>query len=105
MKVSGEATLHAPVDKVWVALNDPGVLVRTIPGCERLEATGPDSYQMVVTAGVASIKGTYAGEVAAVRAAGAELVADEGVGRRRAGDGEHRGPGCAGRRGRRVDDG
>ena len=45
-------------------LIDPAVLVRTIPGCERLEATGPDSYQMVVTAGVASIKGTYAGEVA-----------------------------------------
>jgi carbon monoxide dehydrogenase subunit G len=64
MKVSGDATLHAPIDKVWAALNDPAVLVRTIPGCERLEATGPDSYRMVVTAGVASIKGTYAGEVA-----------------------------------------
>lgn len=64
MKVSGEATLHAPVDKVWDALNDPAVLVRTIPGCERLEATGPDSYAMTVSAGVASIKGTYAGTVA-----------------------------------------
>ncbi|MDT4943895.1 MAG: uncharacterized protein QOH14_628 [Pseudonocardiales bacterium] len=64
MKVSGDATLHAPIDKVWAALNDPAVLVRTIPGCERLEATGPDSYRMVIIAGVASIKGTYAGEVA-----------------------------------------
>ena len=64
MKVSGDATLHAPIDEVWAALNDPAVLVRTIPGCERLEATGPDSYRMVVTAGVAAIKGTYAGEVA-----------------------------------------
>jgi uncharacterized protein len=63
MKVSGEATLHAPIEKVWAALNDPAVLVRTIPGCERLERTGPDAYRMVVTAGVASIKGTYAGEV------------------------------------------
>jgi uncharacterized protein len=63
MKVSGDATLHAPIDKVWTALNDPAVLVRTIPGCERLEATGPDAYRMTVTAGVASIKGTYAGEV------------------------------------------
>lgn len=63
MKVSGEATLNAPIDKVWAALNDPAVLVRTIPGCERLETTGPDAYRMVVTAGVASIKGTYAGEV------------------------------------------
>jgi uncharacterized protein len=64
MKVNGEATLHAPVERVWAALNDPGVLVRTIPGCERLETTGPDAYAMTVSAGVASIKGTYAGTVA-----------------------------------------
>jgi uncharacterized protein len=64
MKVSGQATLHAPIDTVWTVLNDPSVLVRTIPGCERLQATGTDSYKMVVSAGVASIKGTYAGEVA-----------------------------------------
>ena len=64
MKVAGEAVLHAPIDRVWAALNDPAVLVRTIPGCERLETTGPDAYAMTVTAGVASIKGTYAGNVA-----------------------------------------
>ncbi|MDQ2836961.1 MAG: carbon monoxide dehydrogenase subunit G [Actinomycetota bacterium] len=64
MKVAGQATLHAPIERVWAALNDPAVLVRTIPGCQRLEATGPDAYAMTVTAGVASIKGTYAGTVA-----------------------------------------
>jgi carbon monoxide dehydrogenase subunit G len=64
MKVRGDATLHAPVDRVFDALNDPAVLVRTIPGCERLEETAPGHYRMTVTAGVASIKGTYAGEVA-----------------------------------------
>jgi carbon monoxide dehydrogenase subunit G len=64
MKVNGEATLHAPLATVWAALNDPAVLVRTIPGCEQLESTGPDQYKMTVTAGVASIKGTYTGEVA-----------------------------------------
>jgi len=64
MKISGEATLHGPVDKVYAALNDPAVLVRTIPGCERLERVGPDAYTMVVTAGVASVKGTYTGDVA-----------------------------------------
>lgn len=63
MKVNGEAVLHAPVEKVWAALNDPAVLVRTIPGCEKLEATGADAYRMTVTAGVAAIKGTYSGEV------------------------------------------
>ena len=64
MKVNGTATLHAPRERVWAALNDPAVLVRTIPGCQQLEEVGPDSYRMTITAGVASIKGTYQGDVA-----------------------------------------
>lgn len=66
MKLAGEAVLHAPIDRVWSALRDPAVLVATIPGCERLVATGPDSYDMTVTAGVASIKGSYAGTVSLI---------------------------------------
>ena len=64
MKVNGTATLNAPRDAVWVALNDPAVLVRTIPGCQQLKEVGPDAYRMTLTAGVASIKGTYTGDVA-----------------------------------------
>ena len=64
MKINGTATLNAPRDRVWAALNDPAVLVRTIPGCEKLESVGEDRYAMTVTAGVASIKGTYLGDVA-----------------------------------------
>jgi carbon monoxide dehydrogenase subunit G len=61
MKIAGENTLHAPVARAWDALLDPAVLVATIPGCEQLVATGENSYDMTVTAGVAAIKGTYAG--------------------------------------------
>ena len=63
MRIAGNATLHAPVEAVYDALRDPRVLVRTIPGCERLEQVGEDAYQMTVTAGVASVRGTYAGDV------------------------------------------
>lgn len=63
MNVTGSATLQAPVDKAWAAILDPNVLVRTIPGCERLDETGEHQYSMTVTAGVASIKGTYQGKV------------------------------------------
>ena len=63
MKVSGEATLQHPVADVYAALIDPAVLVRTIPGCQRLEQSGPDTYKATVAAGVASIKGTFDGEV------------------------------------------
>ena len=63
MKVSGESTVHANVAQVYAALTDPGVLVRVIPGCQRLEQIGPDTYKATVLAGVASIKGTFDGEV------------------------------------------
>jgi carbon monoxide dehydrogenase subunit G len=63
VKITGSAVLQAPIDDVWTALNDPAVLVRTIPGCQQLEEVGPDSYRMTITAGVASIKGTYQGDV------------------------------------------
>jgi carbon monoxide dehydrogenase subunit G len=64
MKINGTASVAAPAARVWDALQDPAVLVRTIPGCQRLETVGADTYDMTVTAGVASIKGTYVGRVA-----------------------------------------
>ncbi len=64
MKVNGSASVAAPMPDVWKALQDPAVLVRTIPGCESLDEVAPDTYAMKIKAGVASIKGTYAGQVA-----------------------------------------
>jgi carbon monoxide dehydrogenase subunit G len=64
MKISGTNSIPFPVAQVWDALLDPAVLVRTIPGCERLETTGDNTYAMTVTAGVAAIKGTYDGACA-----------------------------------------
>ena len=64
MKISGSNVVAQPLDKVWDALLDPRILVATIPGCERLEETGDHQYAMTVTAGVATIKGTYNGSCA-----------------------------------------
>jgi uncharacterized protein len=65
MKISGHDVVPYPVEQVWDALLDPAVLVRTIPGCERLETLpsqqGDRTYAMTVTAGVAAIRGTYDG--------------------------------------------
>ena len=87
MKVTGSATLNAPREEVWAALNDPAVLVRTIPGCQQLEEVGPDAYRMTLTAGVASIKGTYQGDVALTDQEQPGRVHAAGVRRRRAGHG------------------
>lgn len=59
MKVSAVATVHAPAGEVWSALTDRAVLAATIPGCERLERTGPGSCHMTITASVASVDGSY----------------------------------------------
>lgn len=61
MKIAGSNVIAAPVERVWDSLLDPAVLVATIPGCERLEATGENAYDMTVSAGVGAIKGTYTG--------------------------------------------
>ncbi|MCD4525413.1 carbon monoxide dehydrogenase subunit G [Nocardioides sp. cx-173] len=64
MKISGSNVIPLPLDAVWDAVLDPAVLVQSIPGCSRLEATGEHAYAMTVTAGVAAIKGTYDGSCA-----------------------------------------
>jgi carbon monoxide dehydrogenase subunit G len=63
MKISGSATVAHPVPAVFAALTDPAILVRTLPGCQRLEQTGPDSYSATLEAGVGSITGLFDGDV------------------------------------------
>lgn len=63
MKISGTHTLDVSRQQVWDAINDPAVLARTLPGCESLEVVSDDLYKARVTAGVASIRGTYTGQV------------------------------------------
>lgn len=63
MKVTGSSVLHAPPDRVWRAITDPAVLAGVIPGCEGLIPLAPDRFRLTVTLGVASIKGSYTGEV------------------------------------------
>ena len=63
MKVSGTELMHAPPSTVWAALTDPAVLVDAIPGCQRLERAGQDSYRFTIEAGLASLRGVYTGDV------------------------------------------
>jgi carbon monoxide dehydrogenase subunit G len=61
MQISGEITLPAPVATVWQALHDVDVLRATVPGCQELTQTAPDTYSGAATVGIAIIKGTYKG--------------------------------------------
>ncbi|HEX9064390.1 MAG TPA: carbon monoxide dehydrogenase subunit G [Streptosporangiaceae bacterium] len=65
MRVTGTATLNQPPDAVWSALNDPDTLASAVPGCERLDVTGPGACELIVRAGIAAVAGRYAGEARA----------------------------------------
>ncbi len=63
MKIEGSQEVHAPRERVFQAMIDPEVLQRCIPGCEKLEKTGENSYSTTLRAGVGSIKGVFTGNV------------------------------------------
>ena len=64
MKVEGTFTIKAGRDRVWELLQDPDVLAACIPGCEKLEPVGDDTFAATLNVGVAGIKGRYQGTVA-----------------------------------------
>jgi carbon monoxide dehydrogenase subunit G len=63
MKIEGSHELRARRERVFAVLVDPDVLQRCIPGCERLEKTGENSYATTLRTGVGSIKGVFTGNV------------------------------------------
>jgi carbon monoxide dehydrogenase subunit G len=63
MKLEGSHDVPAPRSRVWEAFLDPEVLRQAIPGCEKLEAMGPDEFRATLKIGVAAVKGTFEGKV------------------------------------------
>jgi len=63
MELSGNYTFDAPQDVMWRVLTDPGVLRRTLPGCQRFDPLPDGSYAIILTIGIATIKGTFTGTV------------------------------------------
>ena len=63
MKLDGSYTFEAPPERVWELLLSPAALQSCIPGCEKFETTGEDSYNATMKVGVAAIRGTYNGKI------------------------------------------
>ena len=63
MKLDGSYTFEAPPERVWELLLSPAALQSCIPGCEKFETTGEDSYSATMKVGVAAIRGTYNGKI------------------------------------------
>ena len=63
MKLDGTHQLEASRERVYQSLVNPDVLKRCIPGCERLERTGDNTFAATIRTGVGSIKGVFDGNV------------------------------------------
>jgi carbon monoxide dehydrogenase subunit G len=61
VKIQGTHAFEAPRERVWRALLDPGVLARTLPGCERLERVGENDFRGVLNVQVGPVKGQFQG--------------------------------------------
>ncbi len=63
MKISGTYTLPVPPERAYQMMQDPQVLARAIPGCQGLEKTGENEYQMKMAMVLASLSGAFEGKV------------------------------------------
>jgi 2-furoyl-CoA dehydrogenase large subunit len=63
LRGTGSVDIPAPRQQVWNTLLAPASLKDVIPGCESVEATGPDTYKARVRISVAGIGGVYDGQI------------------------------------------
>ena len=63
MKVQGSYVFNADAETVWNALQSPDVLSSCIPGSEKFQRTGPDTYDVALRLRVAAISGSYKGKI------------------------------------------
>ena len=63
MQMNESQMVPAPRDKVWAGLNDPAVLAKCIPGCQKLELTAPGEMTATVVVKVGPVKANFSGKV------------------------------------------
>lgn len=63
MLIEGEERIDATIDVVWAALNDPEILRRAIPGCQKLDMISSTEMTASVQLKMGPVKATFAGHV------------------------------------------
>jgi len=61
--MKGEQLLPASQQVTWNALNDPEVLKACVPGCESIEPTGENEYQVLMVARVGPVSAKFKGKL------------------------------------------
>jgi len=63
MEFVGEYRFAATAEQVWIALNDPEVLKRTIPGCDSMARITPTEYAGHVTISLGPLNAGFDGKI------------------------------------------
>ena len=63
MEIKGERIIAAKRQVVWAALNDAGVLQRSIPGCETIDKVSDTELNATLTLKVGPVKAKFKGNV------------------------------------------
>ena len=63
LDIGGNETIPTSVEALWVALNDPAVLTRCVPGCKSMTEIAPDNYKVEMQLRVAAVGGSFEGEI------------------------------------------
>jgi carbon monoxide dehydrogenase subunit G len=66
LDIGGNEAIPASVEALWVAINDPRVLTRCIPGCKNMTEIGPDAYKVDMQLRVAAVGGSFEGEISLI---------------------------------------
>jgi len=64
MEMTGEQLIPASQLDTWNALNDPEILQVCVPGCESIEKTGENEYQVLMVARVGPVSAKFKGKLA-----------------------------------------
>lgn len=63
MKLEGQKTIAAPIERTWAALNDPAILQASIAGCESLELTGENEYAAALKLRIGPVNARFKGRL------------------------------------------
>lgn len=63
MKISGSYVLPLTVENAYRTLQNPDVLAKCMPGCEKLERIGEDEYAMKMKMALAAVSGLFEGKI------------------------------------------
>jgi len=63
MELTGEVRIHAPRERVWLALNDARTLMACIPGCEEVDITSATERHVRLLVKAGPVRARFVGKI------------------------------------------